>query len=318
VWIVDWSDSEQEDFVAACAAAGVQARVLRSRPLGPSVGTRLHRLRSWPAYLSLALRGLRAAAGSTPVVAWQPIAGSAAALLRRRHGPPLVILNPLLGVSARTFRQRLVLAGARRADRVLFFSSAALEAAAGLGLDRQRLRFAALGVRAAASWNPPRGGHLLAVGRDERDWATLATASELVDQEIQVVGPARLAQPGKLRIVPQTGRERLLALMADARAVVVPLAGAERAAGQLTVLDAMSVGRAVVATRTAGTQDYVTGETGILVDPGDAQALARALGRVSEPGAAEKLGRAAFEAARGPFSLGRFVARVEAEARSCR
>ena len=318
VWVVDWSDSEQDDFEAACAAAGVQARVLRGRALGPSVGTRLHRLRSWPTYLSLAVRGLRAAAGSAPVVAWQPIAGSAATLLRRRHGPPLVILNPLLDASSSALRQRLVLAGARRADRVLFFSSAGLEAAAGLGLDRGRLRFTALGVRAAPSWHPPRGGYLLAVGREQRDWATLAKASEAVNHEIQVVGPATLAEPGKLRVLPQTGRARLLALMADARAVVVPLARETRAAGQLTVLDAMSVGRAVVATRTLGTQDYVTEETGILVDSGDAPSLAEALVRVSEPAVAHKLGRAAFEAAQGRFSLERFVASVEAEARSCR
>lgn len=318
LWVVDWSNSEQSDFEAACAAADVQAAVLRGRPLGPLVGTRFHRLWSWPTYLSLAIRGLRAAAGSTPVVAWQPIAGSIAALLRRRHKPPLVILNPLIDPAAATLRERLVLAGARRADRVLFFSSAALDAAADLGLDRSHLRFVTLGVRATPKWSAPRAGYLLAVGREQRDWATLAKASEAVSCEIRVIGPAALAEPGNLNVLPQTGRAQMLALMEDALAVVVPLARATRAAGQLTVLDAMSVGRAVVATRTHGTVDYVTEKTGVLVDPGDAPSLAKALVRISEPAVAEKLGRAALEAARGPFSLQRFVAAVDAEARSCR
>ena len=135
--------------------------------------------------------------------------------------------------------------------------------------------------------------------------------------EIRVVGPTWLADPGKLRIMPQTGRAQLLALMRNARAVVVPLSRTTRAAGQLTVLDAMSVGRAVVATRTQGTMDYVTEKTGILVDPGDASSLAEALVRVSRPAVAAELGRAALQAAQDTFSLERFVATVDAEARAC-
>ena len=50
LWLVDWSDSEDDDFRAAWQAAGVEARVLRVPPLGPTVGTRGHRLRSWPSY----------------------------------------------------------------------------------------------------------------------------------------------------------------------------------------------------------------------------------------------------------------------------
>ncbi|HEX9994921.1 MAG TPA: hypothetical protein VGB14_18490, partial [Acidimicrobiales bacterium] len=58
LWLADWSDGEDADFRAAWAAAGVPARVLRARPLGPSVGRRSHRLRSWPAYARLAVEGL--------------------------------------------------------------------------------------------------------------------------------------------------------------------------------------------------------------------------------------------------------------------
>ena len=317
LWIVDWSGSEHDDFEAACAAAGVAARVLRGPALGTSVGTRLHRLRSWPTYVSLAIRGLRAAGDNAPLVAWQPIAGSIAALLRRRQEPPLVIVNPLIDASASTLRQRIVVAGARRANLVIFFSSAALDAAVQLGLERGRLRFVTLGVTPARDWSPPQADYLLAVGRGERDWPTLAKASETVSCEIRVVGPTWLADPGKLRIMPQTGRAQLLALMRNARAVVVPLSRTTRAAGQLTVLDAMSVGRAVVATRTQGTMDYVTEKTGILVDPGDASSLAEALVRVSRPAVAAELGRAALQAAQDTFSLERFVATVDAEARAC-
>jgi glycosyltransferase involved in cell wall biosynthesis len=106
-----------------------------------------------------------------------------------------------------------------------------------------------------------------------------------------------------------------LALLEGARALVLPLHHSSRPAGQLTLLDAMSVGRAAVATLAPGTADYVTEETGLLVPPGDAEALRSALVRVSAPGVAEALGAAALAAARGPLSLERFVRDVDGEAR---
>jgi glycosyltransferase involved in cell wall biosynthesis len=315
IWLVDWSDSEQEDFLAACAGAGVEARVIRGPALGSTVGNRLHRLRSWPAYLSLAWRGLHARPAA-PLVAWQPIAGALAGLMRRRRRPGLVVLNPLVDPDGSSLRQRLLLAGARRADRVLFFSSSALAGGLDLGLERERARFVPLGVRAALGWRPPSANYLLAVGREERDWVTLARAAEGLSCELRVVGPTTLTEPSPLRLLPQLERPRLLELMREARAVVVPLLPGRRPAGQLTVLDAMSVGRAVVATRASGTEDYVDDETGILVPAGDEAALREALARAADRSLSEKMGRAALAAARGPFSLERFVAAVDSVARA--
>jgi glycosyltransferase involved in cell wall biosynthesis len=317
LWIADWSDSEDDDFREACAGAGVNVRVIRTRPLGASVGTRLHRLRSWPSYASLALRGIHYA-GDATLVAWQPNAGALAALMRRRHRPPLLLLNPLLDATAMTLRQRILLAGATRAERVIFFSRPALEIGVSLGVPRSCVRFVPLGVKAASVWRPPTGDHLLAFGRSARDWTTLARAARGLQQQVHVVGPnLSVSRDGSpLNVLPQVDRQRLLALIEEARAVVIPLAATERVAGQLAVLDAMAVGRAVVATRTPGTEDYVSEQTGLLVPPADEGALREALLRVLEPAVAETMGRAAHEAASGPFSLERFVATVHGEARA--
>jgi len=319
LWLVDWSDSEHEDFLWACTAAGVQARVLRGTALGTSVGRRRHRLRSWPTYASLALRGVREAGGA-PLIAWQPIAGAVAGLLRRRPGPHrhprLVVLNPLIDPAASTLRRRIMLRGTARADRVLYFSAGALEDAVRLGLDRQRLRFVPLGVKTTAAWRPPTGDYFLAVGREERDWVTLARAAEGLSCEVRVVGPADLPEPGSLKLLPQLERTRLLELMEGARAIVVPLNPTARSAGQLTVLDGISVGRAVVTTRAACVEDYIHPETGILVPPRDAAALRAALLRLSSQALAEQMGMAALAAGRGAFSLERFVCDVDGEARS--
>lgn len=315
LWLVDWSDSEHEDFLWACEAAGVEARVLRGAALGTSVGQRLHRLRSWPTYASLALRGLREADGA-PLIAWQPIVGALAGLMRRRGRSRLVVLNPLIDATTPTLRRQIMLRGLARADRVLFFSAGALEDGVGLGLQRQGLRFIPLGVRTTGTWSPPTGDYFLAVGREERDWATLAKAAEGLDCEVRVVGPADLPESGLLKLLPQLERRQLLELMEGARAIVVPLSPAARPAGQLTVLDGISVGRAVVTMRVPGVEDYINPETGILVPPGDALALRDALSRLSNPTLAEQMGRAALAAAQHAFSLERFVAEVDGEARS--
>jgi len=315
LWLVDWSDSEHEDFVWACESAEIGARVLRGAALGTTVGKRSHRLRSWPTYISLARRGLREAGGA-PLIAWQPIAGALAGLLRRRSKSPLVVLNPLIDPATPSLRRRILLAGVGRADRVVFFGTQAMEDGVSLGLLRQRLRFVPLGVRIAESWSPPTGDYFLAVGREERDWQTLAKAAEGLDLEVRVIGPAALDEPGSLVLVPQIDRRRMLEMMEGARAIVVPLTATARSAGQLTVLDGISVGRPVVTMRSPGVEDYLNSSTAILVSPGDSTALREALVRLSNPAFAEQMGRSALSAARRAFTLERFVIDVDGEARS--
>jgi glycosyltransferase involved in cell wall biosynthesis len=314
LWVVDWSDSEDDDFRAACEAAGVGARVLRGPALGTTVGTRFHKLRSWPTYLALAAAGLRRARGA-PLICWQPLVGVVAASLRRGSRPPLVILNPLLDESAESRLDRIVLRGCRRADRVLFFSRSGLETGARLGLDPARLDFVPLGVCARRERPAPPGSYFLAAGREHRDWQTLAEAAAGLDVEVRVAGPTALP-PGPLRLLPQVERSRFFELVDGALALVVPLLPGGRPAGQLALLDAMSVGRAVVATEAPGTVDYVQEGTGLLVPPQAPAALREALQRLADPAVAESMGAAALEAARGPFALERFVADVDRLARA--
>ncbi len=306
LWLVGWSDSEDEDYRAAWAAAELEAEIARVKPLGPTVGRRRHRLRSWPASVRLATR---ARGWQGPVIAWDPVAGALAALAGRRD---VVLLNPLLDPASATLRRRVLLAGARRAARVLFFSRAAARDAVRLGLPRESVGFLPLGVRARRDVVTPPGDHLLAVGRERRDWDTLARAAQGLDLEVRVLGPD--SAPPPLRVLEQVDRGDFLDLVAAAAAVVVPLLDDRRTAGQLAVLDALSVGRAVVASRAPGTEDYVNDQTGVLVPIGDAHALREALERVAEPTVARAMGEAGLRAAQGPFALERFVRDVHAEA----
>jgi glycosyltransferase involved in cell wall biosynthesis len=312
LWMVDWSDDEDADFRWAWDSAGLSVRVLRSRPTGPTVGRWSHRLHSWPAYATLAIRGLAESHGG-PLVAWQPIAGDLAGLLRRRSHPSLTLLNPLFAGTARSQLERMVLKGAARADRIIFFSRRAVDQAVELGLDPRRVAFLPLGVRARESPISPSTGHLLAVGRDGRDWPTLAQAVTGLNVPVWAVGAPPSVDLGPLRRIPQVSQGSLRTLMAEATAVVVPLQRPDRTAGQLTVLLAMSVGRAVVATRTQGTEDYITPENGILVPPGDVAALRAAIANFADVDVARHMGQAALEHAQGPLALERFVADVDAQ-----
>lgn len=71
------------------------------------------------------------------------------------------------------------------------------------------------------------------------------------------------------------------------------------------VVEAMMCGRPVVATRGGGVTEIIRdGETGLLVPPADAPALAAALGRIlTDPTLAEKLGKKGREDVMRRFSL---------------
>ena len=81
----------------------------------------------------------------------------------------------------------------------------------------------------------------------------------------------------------------------------------------LSVLEAMAAGKPVIATAIGGTREAVRdGETGLLVPPHDAAALADAIRSVSsDPPLAARLGAAGQERARREFSAERMVRQVE-------
>jgi glycosyltransferase involved in cell wall biosynthesis len=101
--------------------------------------------------------------------------------------------------------------------------------------------------------------------------------------------------PGVGRRHPHLGHPALRALYARAAVVAVATRDNLHVSGITTILEAMALGRPVVATGTPGMADYVEdGVTGLLVPPGDPEALARAVGALLQDRArAEALGAAA-------------------------
>jgi glycosyltransferase involved in cell wall biosynthesis len=110
-----------------------------------------------------------------------------------------------------------------------------------------------------------------------------------------------------LGVIPRT---ELLGRLRQASLVVVP---SYMESCPYSLIEAMALGKPIVASSVPGIQDMVSdGETALLVPPGDPKALASAIQRiVDDPSLGRKLGSAAAEQATERFSLARMCQETE-------
>jgi glycosyltransferase involved in cell wall biosynthesis len=118
--------------------------------------------------------------------------------------------------------------------------------------------------------------------------------------------------PANVRLSGRVSRATLRELYAQAQFVVLPLHYELASAGATAVLEAMSMGRAVITTRSPGILDYVEdGETALLVEPGDAEGLRDAIcDLLRHPAEARRLGSNARQRIEEELNLDRYVEQV--------
>jgi glycosyltransferase involved in cell wall biosynthesis len=126
-------------------------------------------------------------------------------------------------------------------------------------------------------------------------------------------GSARGELEARARELGVAGRVRFLGLRRDIHALLaasdaVVLASMEEGL-PVSILEAMAASRPLVATAVGGVPSVVRdGETGFLVAPGDARALAGALGRVlGDEGLARQMGQNGFELVKGRYDAAAMV-----------
>jgi len=147
----------------------------------------------------------------------------------------------------------------------------------------------------------PEEPFLLAAGRTFRDYPTLLAAARGLDVEIVIVAGRGSLEgrdiPSNVRLMYEIPLPELIDVMSRCMAVVLPLEDRRISIGQSVLFQAMALGKPVVSTRVAGTEDYVEhGRTGLLVPPGDVEALREALRQViADPRLRRSLGAAARE-----------------------
>ena len=125
-------------------------------------------------------------------------------------------------------------------------------------------------------------GYILSAGKTGRDFDTLLRAVEGMDVKVVVVSDGYNAQslkiPQNVRLMVDITYEHYLRLLRDCYFVVVPLYRLVKSTGQVVILEAMGLGKPVIATETVGTVDYIQhGINGLMVPVGDAKALRAAI-----------------------------------------
>lgn len=179
-----------------------------------------------------------------------------------------------------------------------------------LDLPEDRFRFVPLQRAAIPSEaaEEPRDPFVLAMGSAQRDYATLFEAVRASGRRTIVVAASRalagLRVPANVEVRVGLTSAQCRRLSQRARVNVIPLRDAATAAGQVTLVEALRMGRAVIATRCTGSVDYVAHErTGLLVDPHGVEPLRDAIERVwTDADLRARLGRNAARYAEEHFS----------------
>ena len=143
----------------------------------------------------------------------------------------------------------------------------------------------------------PPGDYVFAYGNSDRDFDSLLAIADKVGREIVILSqtcvfPERL--PGNVRLIrSRVSEEALMELIEGAAVVVVPTGNRALAAGQNVLLEAMSLGRAVVAAANVAVCAYCgPGEGALFYEPGDRAGLLEQLrSLLDDPQQARDLGR---------------------------
>ena len=131
---------------------------------------------------------------------------------------------------------------------------------------------------------------VLAMGSANRDYATLVEAMRGLTIRLVLVASPRslvgLQIPPNVEVLNGLTAAQCRELAQRATVNVVPLADVETASGQVTIVEALRMGRPLIATRGVGTVDYIVdGENGILVEARNVLDLKLAITRLWNDGA---------------------------------
>lgn len=245
------------------------------------------------------------------VVAWQGKNGFPYAVLRSLVGqtsPPLVILGfSLQGIVSHFLG--LVRFALRSVSRVTVITPIEVESYRRLlslgpeaisytpfGWHDSMQRYKTQEVRKSDALAQA-GKFVYVFGRSYRDYGTLARAVEGTDVNVKLSGRAfnlaGIDLPQNIETTGWLNFQELQDYLFESQFCVVPLQSIAHSSGETSLLHAMSFGKAVVATRSPGTETYIQhGLTGLLVEPGDVQSMRQAILNLwRNPGIAAQMGK---------------------------
>jgi glycosyltransferase involved in cell wall biosynthesis len=292
---------------------------------------REQRLHSW----ALAAAALRASRRCSGILASGEDVGLPLALLTLASNMDQSVSIIVHGSYLRSRKFRAVMALLRPMRRVRFLclsESIRRTLIDNFGVPKQQA--ATTGYGADTKFFRPQGEPaappvIASAGSANRDYRTLVRAAALLGIRLEIAaGSAWFPTRADVTddVLPHTVDVReydypsLRDLYARSAFVVVPLYPARHACGYAVIADAMAMGRAVIATRTASPSDFlVEGETGLYVEPGDADDLRRTiLDLLSHPERAREMGQRGRERMESLYSVEAYCQRLEQAVRQQR
>jgi len=181
----------------------------------------------------------------------------------------------------------------------------------------QQIRFIPYGTELPKVNFQKKGGkpYIASAGRSNRDYELLRTAIDGIEMKIKIYCSRdyekllRNVKNSNFEIHTDTPLEEFLRALGDSLFVVIPLKIPEISSGQLVLLQAMALGKIVIATDCWGTRDYIKHmKNGILVAPNNASELReRILYLLDNPKEVEKLGKNAKKTVEEYFNIRSFA-----------
>ena len=148
--------------------------------------------------------------------------------------------------------------------------------------------------------------YILSFGKIKRDWETLLKAYELSERRLslKIVGnPELSSKDPRVQILPSVPLADLQELIRGAAFCVVPLEVLPYSYGQMTLLQQMAMGKAVIAADVPSLAAYHEGDGVLWYRPGDATELAGTMNELADdPNLCRKLGEKAEEAVRTRYN----------------
>jgi glycosyltransferase involved in cell wall biosynthesis len=154
-------------------------------------------------------------------------------------------------------------------------------------LDRIRMRLWSIGVPEVSPELPlQEGRYVSSIGGNGRDYRTLIEASRMLHDIpfVLVVRPENLVGlkiPPNVKVLVNAPFGEAMNILLHSAFTVLPLAGSTVPCGHVTLVCAMHLAKAVVATDSAGISEYILpGNNGVLCEVSSADSLAQAISKL--------------------------------------
>ncbi len=307
LFLVNWAEGGSWPFHEAVAPYVAKADLLHARTFAHPPVARVNQYSLKGSEFYLPIKALRLRRHYDLIVSWSLRMGMVYGLLNRiagaKRGGLHVVqdfhINPLRHDPA--YRLRLQWLRLARPGIGFYWCTSSEEEvlyARAFDIPRERIRFLpqAPPDRYLAYPALPHLDYVFAYGNSDRSFETLIRAC--ADMQIRVRILSQRYTPGaSLPTNVELIRSRMpetemMRLAAQARLIVIPLHDYRIAAGQLSMLEAMALGKPVVVTENVATKEYaIHGETALFYTAGDTNGLRHNIERLLEsPQLAEEMG----------------------------